>query len=93
MNGVIPKYMDNSMSKHSFLDDSGVEDVPVSKSLKYVCTQGFWAIIGLVSEEIMRLIPVVLIGQYSDINNFAALAIGNMTLVVLVRSTSFGLVS
>ena len=49
--------------------------------------------IGLFSEEIMRLISVILIGQYSDINNLAALAIGNMTIIIVIRSVSFGYVS
>lgn len=44
----------------------------------------------LLIEEITRLVPVIFIGSFSTNENLCALGLGNMLILIVIQSFSFG---
>lgn len=58
-----------------------------------IAYQSSWAIIGLCTEELIRIVPIALVAHHSDLDHLAALGIGNMMLMVVIQSFSYGFAS
>lgn len=55
--------------------------------------QSFWATIGFLAEEVMRIVPVILVARHSDITHLCALGIGNAFLLIVIQSFTYGFAS